>query len=212
MATLKYLPEAYYAVNIRHGSMTEKQAREEYSRLRSIALKRLKRFEGTEWEESLTYRSNINAYPKLRDMRPVDVPYKLEELSRFITAKRGSVSGLKKERATAIATLRARGYKSVNAQNFKYFTEFMEEWRMHVELQQYDSEQVSELAEFMAKRRISVAEAFDAPPEVGNSIDEVFSWWLDNYDEIKKADERAARRHERKPRSAEEYARAILKN
>lgn len=211
MAELKYPKAAYDSYALRHGSMTLKQQREEYSRLRSIAVKRLKRFEGTEWEDSLTYVSNVNAYPKLREIAASDLPYKLNQLQRFIIAEAGTVSGLKRIRDRNIQTLREHGYTAVNRGNYKQFTEFMEEYRRHRELQEYDSDQVAELAEFFVKRKISVAEAFDAPPEVGDNVNEVFLWWLKNYDKIKKIDERAAKRHQRKPRSAAEYAQAILK-
>lgn len=211
MAKLKYPEAAYDAYALRHGSMTVKQQREEYSRLRSIAVKRLKRFKGTEWEDSLTYERNVNAYPYLREIAAADLPYKLHQLQRFITAEAGSVSGLKRIRDRSIQSLHEHGYTAVNRGNYKQFTEFMEEYRRYKELQEYDSGQVAELAEFFVKRRISVAEAFDAPPEVGSNVNDVFLWWLKNYDNIKKVDERAAKRHKRKPRSASEYAKAILK-
>jgi hypothetical protein len=212
MATLKYPKVFYEASNLRQGSMSRKEMRAEYSRLRSIGIKRLKRFEGTEFETSLTYQRNVDQYPKLSEIREVDLPYKLENLSRFISARSGTITGIKQIKQQALNTLRYdKGYTFLNERNFSLWCEFMELYREHRKDIEYDSEQIAEVAEGFARKRLSVEEAFDAPEEIGSSVEAVFRWWVENKQKIQRADDEARAKHKKTDRTPFEYEKHFKK-
>lgn len=70
--------------------------RKEYSRLRDIAEKRIKRLKGTEFEETKTFKSHQNGFEKLKNIDPRDIPKAFSELSKFIEATGSSATGQKK--------------------------------------------------------------------------------------------------------------------
>ena len=125
--------------------MDESDLRKEYSRLRDIAQKRLKRMEN-EWSWTESYKQNVYAYNKLsaiHDKRTL--VHKLSQLSRFVTAVSGSVSGLNRQRDKALATLHSHGYDFVTKENFREFTDFME-WARSLKIaRMYDSERIADI-------------------------------------------------------------------
>lgn len=135
----------------------ESELRKEYSRLRKIAQKRLARFVGTEWEKSEVFKKNYGKYPVLADIKsPTQLRYELAALARFINAETSSVSGLKRQRAKTIETLKDKGYNFVNRKNFFKFTDFMDSFRNMQLNRIYDSE--AALAVFEAGERFKIPE------------------------------------------------------
>lgn len=123
----------------------EKTLRKEYSRLRDIAQKRLKRMDESGWDWTEEYKQNRYAFAKtsmLKEKR--DLQYKLSQVARFLTSSRGSVSGLKESTQSAIDTLHQHGYDFVNMGNFKEFADFMEWARSLVIGRMYDSDRIAE--------------------------------------------------------------------
>ena len=104
---------------------TPQLIRKEYSRLRDIAQKRLKRLAEAE-PESYAYRHNVGKYAPARGQTTEELAEKLPELARFIAAKTGTVKGIRTQRAKAVATLQEHGYEFVTPANIKEFGEFME--------------------------------------------------------------------------------------
>lgn len=104
---------------------TPQQVRREYSRLRDIAEKRLKRLAISE-PESYAYRHNVGKYAPARGQSTEALAEQMPELARFIAAKTGSVKGIRAQRNKAVATLQERGYDFVTPANIKEFGEFME--------------------------------------------------------------------------------------
>lgn len=104
---------------------TPQQVRREYSRLRDIAEKRLKRLAISE-PESYAYRHNVGKYAPARGQSTAELAEQLPELARFIAAKTGSVKGIRAQRNKAVATLQESGYDFVTPANIKEFGEFME--------------------------------------------------------------------------------------
>lgn len=104
---------------------TPQQIRREYSRLRDIAEKRLKRLAISE-PESYAYRHNVGKYAPARGQSTAELAEQLPELARFIAAKTGSVKGIRAQRNKAVATLQESGYDFVTPANIKEFGEFME--------------------------------------------------------------------------------------
>lgn len=126
-----YKIDWYTPANIRQELKKNPAAvRKEYTRLRDIEQKRIKRMAGTEWEDTEVYRKNAGQYPKLADLKSdVDLVYKLSDLSRFVRAKTSTISGLKERRAQALETLYEHGYEFVTEENYNSFGKFMEEYR-----------------------------------------------------------------------------------
>lgn len=122
------------------------EARKEYSRLRKIALKRLKRMEGTEWETSAVYKINIKKYPTLKNIKSErELGYLLSDLSVFIVKPTSTLRGLKQDRAKRIATLHKSGYLFVTKENFADFTRFMAFMESEYVGNMLDSDQVARL-------------------------------------------------------------------
>lgn len=145
-ATLKYDKNLYTPTGAKE--LTDKELRKEYSRLRSIARKRLERFEGTEWTTSQIYQYNKEGFKPLKEIKSDrELRYLLSDVARFITAERGSVSGLEKERRQAVKTLNERGYTFVNKKNFRKFAEFMEYVRTANLNRIFDSKRVADFYE-----------------------------------------------------------------
>lgn len=117
--------------------------RKEYSRLRDIAQKRLKRMEKN-WSWTEVYKQNVHAYNKLsaiHDKRTL--VHKLSQLGRFVTAQTGSASGLASQRDAALKTLHEHGYTFVNKSNWESFSQFMA-WAKDVTISRmWDSERVA---------------------------------------------------------------------
>lgn len=145
-ATLKYDKNLYTPTGAKE--LTDKELRQEYSRLRSIARKRLERFEGTEWTTSQIYQYNKEGFKPLKEIKSDrELRYLFSDVARFITAERGSVSGLEKERRRAVKTLNERGYSFVNKKNFRKFAEFMEYVRIANLNRIFDSKRVADFYE-----------------------------------------------------------------
>lgn len=151
--------------------------RKEYTRLRDIAQKRLKRFETAGLTKTQAYKRNVAHYPKLKDIKSdYELAGRLSDLERFISAQAGSVSGQKEIRKKAISTLHEHDYTFVNEQNFDDFTDFMEEYRdQMLDGEGYDSGDAAEL--------YSVVEKHKLDPE---KVAEDFGFYLENIETLKK--------------------------
>lgn len=167
-----YTPHALLEAEV----MTEQEARAEYSRLRSIARKRLERFEGTEWTDTSTYKYNKGRYKPLSEISSYhELAHLLGDVASFLSddVHPHSVSALQSRRTQALRTLHSNGYMFVNKKNFRDFGEFMEEVRarkMHV--------RGSPEAELFA-----AAQKHGIPPD---QLHKDFSYWLENRRELAK--------------------------
>lgn len=199
-SNLRYPVEAYVpSVAMMSKYMTEKQMISEYSRLRSIARKRLERFEGTEWVDTQQYRMNAARYKPVKEIKnKTELVALLSDVSRFVIAKTGSVSGLRAQRSQALASLHEHGYTFVNKKNYPMFVQFMEAWRARDINRLYDSERVADLYHEARRKAISSVE-----------LREDFEFWLaeNNLEKLKEM----KRITSDKPHSAEDYKKAILK-
>lgn len=130
-ATLKY-DRDWYLPHIAKANMPEheKQIREEYSRLRSIARKRLERIQGTEWETSDIYRQNVGKFKPLSQIKPTELPGYLDAVSRFVLAQRSSIKGLESYRKASVENLQKQGFSFVNEKNYNEVVRFLESTRI----------------------------------------------------------------------------------
>ena len=126
---------------------TPKAIREEYSRLRSIARKRLERLEKLE-PDSYAYRHNVGVYKPLKELTQTEVIKLLPELAQFIAAKTGTVTGIRQARLKAIEKLQEHGYEQINESNYKTFASWMEKWRSEKLTHSIGSIEVVEAFEF----------------------------------------------------------------
>lgn len=155
---LKWEYDDYTPEVLRSGKFGEKEMRAEYTRLRDIAQKRLKRFEGGEWERSETYQQFKHdfgvAVPKLSQLDKKEFYSEFNALARFVSARRGSVSGLEKTRRETLRTLDERygkrtktgkvipGSSGVTKANWWEYVDFMEQARMSQSAAGYSSDEV----------------------------------------------------------------------
>ena len=91
---LPFSPKDISPQLIRAHAISDKQLRETYSKMRSIANKRLQRMEGKE-EARGTFEQHPGGFPKLKGMSRADVVRNLADVSSFLVADRGSLSGIR---------------------------------------------------------------------------------------------------------------------
>lgn len=143
--------------------------RKEYSRLRAIAQKRVKRLEASEWGDT-RYTRRLPELPKVRELTDAQLRARTSDLARWIMSRTSSVSGLNRARREAVATIDERYPKlrgKITVENWRQFGEFMEYARTVHQGRMYDSERV---AEFYTKN-----EGLDAD----DLLDEFDQWMKD---------------------------------
>lgn len=164
-----YLP---YMTRSRYDTKAKKYAPEvtkEYTRLRDIAQKRLKRLSQSEWSTSEVYRKYSGAFPKIADIKsPSTLAYKLSELARFVNSSQSTISGLEKRRKAAIAKLHEHELTFVNEGNLKQFGEFMEAWRADKQDELYDSGDAADAFYVIEKHGLDPV-----------AIERDFDFWMD---------------------------------
>lgn len=192
---LKYDYENYHIEALKSGSLTLKEMRSEYSRLRKIANSRLEALGRSRFSGTQAYILNVGKYVTLDKIKSErDLMYRLQDLAKFVTAKSGSVSGQYEMRRNALESLRERGLHFVNEKNFELFGQFMEEARIRGYSRIYGSERVSELFGTASKKGISPEELFKD-----------FGFWMQNKQNL---EEMPRIKNENKRNSAE-YKKAI---
>ena len=173
-ATLKYDFNWYTPSNIKAMLEGDKglqsEVRKEYTRLRDISQKRLKRLAKAGYTDTEVYRRNVKHYPKLKDIKSKsELAQRLSDLSRFVASKQSTVSGIKEKERKALESLSEHGYGFVNESNIQEFGEFMEEYRNQLLDMDYDSGDAAELYSVIQKHKID-------PEKV--KVD--FEYWLEN--------------------------------
>ena len=107
---------------------TEKELRQEYAKLRSVAQKSLKRLENSRYRDSETYRQNRNAFPTTGSLKSTrELARALTDVTRFLSAKSHSVSGLNEIRQEQVSTWNNHyGYSFVTFNNFDQWVDFLD--------------------------------------------------------------------------------------
>lgn len=118
---------SYYPMALQEGH-TEKELRKEYAKLRSVAQKSLKRLENSRYWDSETYRQNKNAFPATGSIKSKrELSRALTDVTRFLSAKSHSVSGLNEIRQEQVSTWQDQyGYDFVTFSNFDQWVNFLE--------------------------------------------------------------------------------------
>lgn len=172
-ATLTYSEDWYSPVFLRHLLSTGEAAkvRKEYTRLRDISQKRLKRLAAAGLADTEVYKKNVNHYPKLKDIKSAnELSARLSDLARFIKSERSTVSGFKTVMEKSIKTLHEHGYTFVTKENYKDFAEFMAEYRYQKLDMSYDSGEAADTFGVLEKHHIKISQ-----------IQQDFEYWVKNH-------------------------------
>lgn len=124
----RYPPEVYIPAAIRYGYLDIREARAEYSRLRSVAVKRLERLSRTEGARYSAFQmyGKEGFAPLPKNATPTEVGRALADVHHFLELKTSSISQIRESQRQALRTLQERGYSFVNKSNIREFGEFME--------------------------------------------------------------------------------------
>lgn len=173
----KYDPEVYIPAAVRYGYLELSEARAEYSRLRSAAVKRLQRLSGTEGERYSAYRMyGKEGFPSLpKNASASEVGRALADVYHFLEMKTSSIGSIRASQRDAIKTLNERGYDFINKGNIREFGEFMEAARQQkvASNNRGGSPVIAELYETVKRLQI--------PPE---QVQRRFSYWLSKRKEL----------------------------
>lgn len=119
--------------------------RAEYTRMRDVAQKRIKRL-GKQFPESKAYQSHSKGFPKLKELDPRDFAKAFSELAKFVKAKGSTVTGQKEIKNKTIKTWQDQGL-NLNHKNYDKTIKILEEMRKQKIV--YGSDKAVELAESM---------------------------------------------------------------
>lgn len=174
----KYSPEWYTPRSLER--VDPKEVRREYTRMRDIAQKRLKRIVAasngvTDWTRTEIYKTYRKGVPKLSDLSKEHLPYELSKLARWVDSEYSKIGYLKKRMKSSIKMLHERGYDFVNERNFLDFTAFMEEYRRQKLDHVYGSPDAVELYGTLQKRGISSSDVYND-----------FMDWMENAEALSK--------------------------
>ena len=119
--------------------------RAEYTRMRDVAQKRIKRL-GKQFPESKAYQSHKQGFAKLKELDTRDFPKAFAELAKFVRAKGSTVTGQKQIKEKTIKTWRDQGL-NLNSKNYDKTIKILEEMRKQKIV--YGSDKAVELADSM---------------------------------------------------------------
>ena len=136
---------AYEVESLESGRFSQKELRQEYSRLRGIVNKRIGRLEASEWltsEGNVPYNLRREYYPALKDIKDErQLVLKLRELATVVESRRSTIYGLEDIREESVKTMQAEGYDWVTKENWKEFSEFMKKARTMAAGRIFDSDE-----------------------------------------------------------------------
>ena len=119
--------------------------RAEYTRMRDVAQKRIKRL-GKQFPESKAYQTHAKGFAKLKELDPRDFPKAFAELAKFVKAKGSTVTGQKQIKEKTIKTWQDQGL-NLNSKNYDKVIKILEEMRKQKIV--YGSDKAVELADSM---------------------------------------------------------------
>lgn len=129
----EYTPQSLRA------SLSKSEINKEYSRLRSIAQKRLARLSKSKFKGSTTFKYYDNFFKKIKDLEG-GVSYEmLTEINRFLQGPMSTIKGQNAIRNQRIETLRKYGYE-VSDENFDKLTDVLDYLRDTYQDLFYDSD------------------------------------------------------------------------
>lgn len=182
-------PEDYHPITL--SRVPEDELRDEYRRLRRVAQDRFRRidrskdFSGTDvWRH---IRSDIRATPS--EIPDKDLPKALSSLASFLSAKTGSLTGLRRQRNLALESLREHGIRGINKNNWNDFKRFMDATQVFREVY-IPYPKKSEGSKELDAARLIRPRMFNLAQQGNISLDAMiknFEWFKNHEDEVRKA-------------------------
>ena len=123
--------------------LTPKELQREYAHLRSIAMKRIKRLEGTEFKDMQIVKKYKKRLEPASKIPPKKLKFALQDAQRFLALQTSTVRGAREARNRALSTLRAHGYEGINKENIEDFGRFMQVARASSIGRWFDSERAA---------------------------------------------------------------------
>lgn len=130
-----------------------RQMRKEYTRLRDIAQKRIKRLGESEYNWAKAYTSHKSGFKKLADIEPENFAKEMSQLAKFVNAKLSTVTGQKAKREAIKRSWGEQGLDVTNA-NYKQVFQIIDAMRKLKVM--YGSDKAVSLAEFVSKEGIDI--------------------------------------------------------
>lgn len=143
-AKLTYPTAMYNPVSLKQ--ISESDLRKEYSRLRSIARKRIERIGKSEWGTD-KIMARMPQITKTKDLTESQLRARTSELAKFLQKNTSTVTGMNLARKRAVETLGKRYPElkgKITVKNWRAFAEFMEYARELHQNRMYDSERIVE--------------------------------------------------------------------
>ena len=192
-SNIKYNLPTYEFDELKALNMLPKSLRSEYSRLRSIARKRLERMSGSAYKGSQTFLRYRNMFPSLPSMDALTkrgsvskakLEKKLSELNRFLNLETSTVTGARRVSKSRIAQLQSKGSTFIKSEkDLRKFGEFMDYNRALKKGGLYDSERIIEMMDKVDQRGINV-----------DQVKKDFDWWMQNYELLDEVPEMIGKR------------------
>lgn len=124
----------------------EKEARKEYSRLRNIVVKRLKRIQEVEPDAKILERWKPEDFKKLKDIKSVrELSHMLSDVAYLVNSKTASLTGRHEIAIDEIEKLEKFGIDIKDEKELKEFGNFMDIARDWFKDRIYDSERIATL-------------------------------------------------------------------
>lgn len=127
--------------------------RKEYTKLRDIAQKRIKRMSESEFKQSDTYMEYKGGFKKLKDIDIKNLAEALHQIQKFVGSKKSSISGQREIQRKTIQTLKEQGL-NITKRNYWPTIGILREMRQRKII--YGSDKAIELADFFLSRDSSL--------------------------------------------------------
>lgn len=144
--TVQALESMFYGAN----KSEMKSLKDEYTRLRDIAHKRISRLGKSEFKKSAAYQAHKMDFPKLRNLDPKDIPKAMADMYKFLSAKTSTVSGQRSRKRKTIAAWQKQGL-DLNEKNYNKVMAMMKEMRSRKIL--YGSDKVISLVDVSMEKK-----------------------------------------------------------
>lgn len=131
---------------VKNTDVTNSQMAKDYNRMRKAWQDREEAFKRSEFTWTQTYKQNVGKYDlPASAYTPAQLKKKWIQLHDVLAAETGSVRGLQHQRKEAIKSINKKmGNNFLNNDNFRSFTDFMDDFRAKYGNVKYDSETLEE--------------------------------------------------------------------
>lgn len=155
-----------FAINrnlIKATAISDKKLNAQYTKLRDISQKRLKRM-AKKGEAKETFSQHVEGFPKLKSLKSrAEVVNALIDVTRFVTAERGSISGIRTVNKKIIKTLNKKGI-NIEKKELEDFGNYMSKMKkvFGIESGSLGSDLIAEMWDSLKKKGRVTQRDFDA--------------------------------------------------